>query len=467
MSFDNPYPNDPNPYPSTPIDNAGSQTLYRSATGFEKALADTDAERLMSIHAELVIAQWDPYVISYNNLPFLAYAMGTNLWEGDYWNEGIKRDWTARQWKFKSLRGAPEAYRMALGASGYDITDMVRPPQGFYAAPNWTKAEEDAWVRLMPELRIYFVHREGTRGVDEIFCDRDAAVMANGGPFMDGSVVVANFGFEGQDAISIDDGWVLRGRKAIMRYRGVDTPLDIIQYAPSTGTEIAVDFERLSTIGQSTAGFVCDESASDDKRYVCFEEVKPSLYTLRLDRAYSHDTSLLSLTTVTSSLTPLTPRYGRNSDIGYGDSMMFEGDFASDDVYQSLWDGFADHPDGGDRLLADQIYLLDSDVAEPMTLGISFSDVSRVGLPSYTAELQINLHTFESRDAIFEEDYFCDNAFAVPEDDSHRERAFRAVLASKALRDTILVAFDPVRPLQLGDYLTEDSCYGDWIPHTL
>ena len=438
----------------------GSVTLYHSATGFERALADTEAERIIRIADELIHDQWDPYRISYNNLPYLAWAMGVNLWEGDYWSEGTKRDWTARQWKFKSLRGTPDGFRMALIQSNYKVTDIVRPPQGFYAAPDMTKEEWDGWIRQMPEIRIYWAPRKGTRGLDEMFADAEFAVMTPNGPSNDDSILVANTGFSDQDAVTLNDGWVLLGRYAIMRHLGVDTPLNLIEYAPATAMEGVFDYDRVSTYGVSSIGLVSDEDYSDD-HFVCYSESEPQLITLAFDRSYNHDASLLSLTTVGSSLTPIVPRYERNSDIGDGDSMMFsDGDFCNDITY-------VDREDGGDMLLADQTYLLDPGVTEPMTEGICFADVSRVGNPAYTAELQIDLGTHDTLESIFCEDYVPEEDFVAPEDRSHQERAFRAVIAAKALRDTILVAFDPVRPLQVGDYLSDRSDYADWIRHSL
>jgi hypothetical protein len=86
----NPYPNDPAPYPYEPIEQPGAQLIYRSATPLERALVDVDAERLLRIHAEVIIAQWDPYKISLHNLPFLAWGLGVNLWENG-WRETRRR----------------------------------------------------------------------------------------------------------------------------------------------------------------------------------------------------------------------------------------------------------------------------------------------------------------------------------------------------------------------------------------
>jgi hypothetical protein len=117
-------------------------------------------------------------------------------------------------------------------------------------------------------------------------------------------------------------------------------------------------------------------------------------------------------------------------------------------------------------LLADVTYLLDPTVAAPMTEGISFADVSRVGIPTFTAEVQVDLGLHESTRSCISDVSFCDEFFAVPEDYSHIERACRAVCAAKALRDTILISFAPKRPLEMGDRRT-DPAYADWVADPL
>ena len=156
------------------LPNAGEAVLYRAATGLEKAMADVDAYRLTATYAELIQDQWDPFAISEHNLPYLGWAMGANLWESS-WSTSTKRVWTAQQFQFKALRGTPEAFKMALEPSNYDVTDMIRPSQGFWASPDMTTDEWNAWIKQMPELRIFYAKREGKRGVDEFFCDYEDA----------------------------------------------------------------------------------------------------------------------------------------------------------------------------------------------------------------------------------------------------------------------------------------------------
>ncbi len=143
------------------VDRPGAQTLYQAATGLEKALADTDAERQLRLYAEAIVDVWDPYRIAIRNLPFLAYAMGVNMWQ-DQWRELTKRNWVSRQWTFKSLRGTANGTRMAVDYIGRDVspwgywcTKFTVPPQRVYSGPSLTREEREEWLKLMPQLRVW------------------------------------------------------------------------------------------------------------------------------------------------------------------------------------------------------------------------------------------------------------------------------------------------------------------------
>ncbi|HET9534282.1 MAG TPA: phage tail protein I, partial [Mesorhizobium sp.] len=139
----------------------GAKLLYRNASGLEKSMADVDGERLIGTYAEIINDQWNPYKISYNNLPYLGYAMGVMLWE-DGWSESTQREWIAHQFEYKSLRGTPDGIEMALNYTGRDFTggyfikQMMRPPQCFFASPTMSKEAYDFWISLLPEIRITF-----------------------------------------------------------------------------------------------------------------------------------------------------------------------------------------------------------------------------------------------------------------------------------------------------------------------
>jgi tail protein P2 I len=63
-----------------PIPGVGNAIADPAASGLERAMFDVDGERLMRIPAELIKVQWNPWQISERNLPYLAWAMGMNLY---------------------------------------------------------------------------------------------------------------------------------------------------------------------------------------------------------------------------------------------------------------------------------------------------------------------------------------------------------------------------------------------------
>lgn len=433
----------PGPY----YDQFGQQILYRNATGLEKAMADVDAERLMEINAELIIDTWDPYLTFERNLPFLAWAYNIDLWE-DGWSESTKREWTALAFEFKKLRGTITAHEVALdyagrdftdGITGYRIVQYLTPPQGFYASPDLTVEEFNGWIRLMPQIRIYLGNDPGSAYGYEFFTDDGAADV---------------------NAAAYDDGWELYGRKAILRQQGYDdVNLTIIQRELVTSTYTAIDYEEIRVPGKSEIGYFVGEDAVGEARFVNWDDVAPQLYNVRLNRSFDDLRTELHLSSISPSLEPIDVTYERNSDIGDAGPFIFADDGAADIDYSE--------EDYGALMLADYIYLLDPNINAVMNEGVSFADVDRVDFPKYTIEMLIDLRTREDAPVWYCDDSFVDESYASDTDLTHIDRAIRAVRAAKSLRDRVLVAFDPLRPVEPGDFLSEETTAEDWVLNQL
>ena len=426
----------------TVIDHPGASLLYRSATGLERAMADTDALRLIDIYAEAVIDVWDPYAISLTNLPYLAWAMGVNLWE-DGWREHTQREWTARQWEFQSLRGTPAGIAMALdfigrdftpGRPGYRLVEYVAPPQGFYASPKITTEEWNAWIRQMPELRVTLAEGTGIASLDEWIVDD---------------------GFAGVMVVARDDGPALYGRRAFLRQHGVDTPLQLSRFVVTTAAREAIDIERICIPGLAGVAFVAGEDMLGEDRFVDADEVAPQLITYRVDSHYDRTDAALELNVVTPGLEPINVNYERISDIGNGGPFIFVNDFAND---YFVGDGRE-----AANMLADRIYLNDPNVAAPMLRGISFVGVDRVNMPKFNAELLIDLRASDPLPTIICEESFVADSFVGHDTFEDMDRAMRAVVASKAFRDRVLASFETVKPIAFRDNVTEQSHFGDEV----
>jgi len=447
----------------TVINNPGAKLLYRASSGMEKAMADVDGERIIGTYAEIIIDQWDPYAISYNNLPYLAYAQGVLLWE-EGWSESTQREWTANQFTYKSLRGTQDGIAMALhysgrdfvGPQGYTIQQAIRPPQSFFASPSLTKEQYDFWIQMMPEVRITFYEGVGWDGVDVLFSD-------DGG---------CNW------HVGLDDGEALHGRKAYLRIKGVDKPLQIYSFTKTIDGKTSIDYERVSIPGLAGPAYLQDDFVNDEQ-FVCAETLPPQLITVRIDGSYDHESSLLHLDTVVPGLEPIDVRYTRNSDIGWANSFFFVNDWSD---YRNTFEPqpevdpriqlppnvprpytpivyYADAGHDAARMLADRIFLLDPDVIATITGGISFVGVDYVSWPAYTADLMIDLHTDDDVWSWFAEEAYTndDNYFSGVVQLQDFDRACRAVVVSQALRDRVRTAYDPTRLIELRERAFTDT----------
>lgn len=404
----------------------GGSILYTAASGLERAIADVEVARMMSLPARLITENLDPWKVqSGTNLIYLAYGMGVTLWE-DSWNEHTKREWLANQWLFKSKLGTSTAYEMALAPSGYDIIDSVIPPEGFFVSPDLTVEETNAWLRQMPQIRIKFQEKTGIEGLDEMFFSPDGAKDMRPGP---------DCSFFDDAALSFDYGRALYGRMAVLRTaEGKETPLEIWDRVDTTRTVETQTYEQISVPAYPFDAFFVNEDFLDDENYLSPDEGEGRIFSFIATTMENVTTSELSLTTLNPGLMPLSPRFEIDSDV---EADSGPGAFAND------WTFNVEYliPDDGAKLLASRVYLLDPSVTSPMTLGMSFVNDARIGLPIDYAELAIDTHTLVPDCSFCSEDNFIGDSYFSPEDLTDFDRACRAVAAAKPLRDTILIGF--------------------------
>lgn len=476
------------------IQAPGARLLYKNASGLEKSMADVDGERLIGTYAEIINDQWNPWKISLNNLPYLAYAMGALLWE-EGWSESTQREWTERQFVYKSLRGTPQGIEMALnytgrdfvGPGGYSIQQMLRPPQDFFASPSMSKEAYDFWIKMMPELRITFYEGVGWDSEETLFADDGGAGWY----------------------VGLDDGEALHGRKAYLRVRGKDIPLEIYTFTKEIDGVASIDYERVAIPGLAGPAYMQDDFVNDDQ-YVCAETIVPQLVTIRVDGTYSHEESQLHLDTVVPGMEPIDIRYERSSDIGWGNSFFFVGDWSDyrntlerDDPHPShpieiVPPIIPEHPiaypesglptqpppiptqpipivyyaDAGydaARMLADRVFLHDPAIAGQITGGISFVGVDYVSWPAYTADLMIDLNTTDNVWSWFADEGYTndDNYFSSDVDLQDFDRACRAVVVSQALRDRVRTAYDPTRLIELRERAYNETTVDQQVPNLL
>jgi phage tail P2-like protein len=467
-------------------------------------------------------------------LPWLAWYMSLSLWDWE-WDETKRRSVIARAVELNRIKGTAQGIREYCDVMGSEAVQIVVPPQEFYIGQPLTKDQWNAWIQKMPEIRIKLIQGSGIADLDTDWYIGTAPGWSGSPPITSNDqvwkvwhlesnvwIVISEHPtqVEADDAVTglvpaeyymvspgitqvpviyppmpipygiglgvigssflspPDQGPILYGRRIIERVDGVDHPLQLVVETTTTVQDQVLNVERVYTAGTSTMGFFLGDGFLGDQLFLegTVNEVEPSVVTLDLDSTYDNTTDTLGLTTVWPSLTPISPRYIRESDTVDAGPYCYLDDFfmGASDQQTPLSGGVATYPEAiikindAGNLLADVLYLLDPNVATPMMEGFSFIGVSRIGMPAYRAEVMVDLKMSDpNREMLYLNDGFIGEGIIGELDTSLIDRAIYAIRASKAVRDKIMVSFAPYRPVMPKDFLTSGMKVGDWVPNRL
>lgn len=402
--------------------------LPKNATPRERAIEALNAERHPFPH-ELIRALRDPWSCPEHLLPFLAHDLSVDYWRND-WPVLRQRSVIARSIALHRRKGTLWSMREAADLADARLVDHKTPPEGYFAAPDLSKEEIDAYIELHPKVRILFASERGT------WSDVDGWVSDNG--------------FVEEATVGVYDGEALYGRKAVYSHRGVERPLRLAVLQADIASRAGVQIESVFIPGQGAAFSHADEFAADDSFADAFDD-PPRSYTYALPRDYVHDASRLELTRVPVGFSPRDMRYRRESEKGLDTApTIFAGDYAGE--------GFAGVNDAL-FLLADVLRLVDPSISSPLVNSGGFADHSRVGFPPHTAELQVDwIMKAPPRSAIFAGSDFVGDAPAPPRDEARMEEVLDAIMATKRATDKVLVTFQLRRARTLADgFRLDDS----------
>lgn len=402
--------------------------LPNNATKFEYDWAGAAIDRLNPLQAPYRVL-WQPYVVPYPSLPFLSWTLSVDLWQND-WPEHKKRYVTAQALYLHSIKGTELGIRTYLDICDAELIQVVKPPEGFFASPNMSKADLDAYIAKHPKLRITL--------------DRGYSTA----PIPDG--MIAEVDFVEDTTIGVDDGPALWGRRAYLYRNGVQTPLQLSKVVNTKETRSTVVTERVVVPGMNKFYSFVDEFVASDSFADATDTPAPQFYTITLDKAYDHLDSSLELSMVPIGFAIRDTRYYRESLIG--DGSLYQ--FADQDFAECAYGGLND----GGILLADVLHLYDPSIQSPITGPGGFANVNRVDQPAYTAELRVDWkQDYVEGSAFVVDRSFSDEDPATINDTSRRDFLLDAVQSSKRLSDKIGVTFQVKRPRTWGDGIPLDG----------
>lgn len=397
-------------------------------TARRRIVEQVSAERWPNIGADIIAKFKKPWECEAHLLPFLAFEQSVDIWN-ELWPEWKKRSVIASAKADHAIKTTEAGIRRYVEIADAEVLQVVAPPEGFFAAPDLSKAEKDAYIRKHPKVRITLA--------------RGTGVSLNGdGFFSDISFVEAAF-------TGIDDAPALYGRRAYLVQNGVSTPLQLTRLVSETETRQAVEIERLVVPGKSTGMSFVGEIGADVGFADAWDD-PPRSFTFTLDRTYQHTESHLELSMLEVGYLPRDVRYERESETGEaGDDFFADASFS--DVH------FVGADDARD-LLADVLYLYDPSIPSPMVAGGGFADINRVEMGHHRAELLIDWKMKENpRDAYFCDLSFVEDAYAYPIDTARRDFLLAAVAASQRLSDHLGVTFQTHRARTWADGIPLDG----------
>lgn len=374
---------------------------------------------------------WNPETCPLDALKFLAHAFSVDLWFDD-WPEHRKRAVISDAIGMHRRKGTVSGLREYVALVDAGVIRVLTPSARSWVSAPISKEQRDAWLSRMPEIRIYH---------------QDATGKAGQSAFVGRAVTDHAFA-------TLDRADEIYGRRATLYQNGVEEPLKRAAVETVEAEKVAKISERVLTPG--LAGKALFVGGFLPSRYATHLYKAPQIYTYTLDRTYSDQFSGLHLTTIIPSLEPLDTLYRRRSTTGQRGQSAFVGSFTRTSYLTASLAG---------QMLYDGVYLQDKSVDTPWVRAHSFTDVSRLGLPPYTAEVQIDAGAPARGSPMFAGSAFIGRGFVAASDLTRQKRAYAAVRANKSSRDRVLITTQTHRPTEFRDRIPMDGSrrFGDQV----
>lgn len=126
----------------------------------EKALSATST-RLDDIPVP-IREIWDPWLCPEPFLRIMAHAFSVDLWV-DTWSTARKRSIIANAVRLAREKGTLAAIRDYLAYVDAELIKATVRPQQVFSGPSLTRAQREAWLSGLPQVRVWRVQEEATR----------------------------------------------------------------------------------------------------------------------------------------------------------------------------------------------------------------------------------------------------------------------------------------------------------------
>lgn len=131
-----------------------------NATHLEQTVAGA-ARRILAIPAP-IDTEKDPTVPPIGFVPWLAWEYSVDIWHPDRWNEPRRRTVAARSEVMHTRKGTAWAVREWARYEDATVRSIERPPMQVFSGPSPTRAEREAWLSSLPQVRVWRIQESWT-----------------------------------------------------------------------------------------------------------------------------------------------------------------------------------------------------------------------------------------------------------------------------------------------------------------
>lgn len=414
---------------------------HAGATGPFELAALAALLDVMPIDTAVAETIWDPWNCPAHLLPQLANALSVDLWN-DGWPELKKRSVIAASPELHDLKTSIEGYRRFLAIVDCRLVDYIAPPKGFVLAPTFSDADRAAWLRGLPELRLYTGNE----------------VLAH-----DGFALEFGVGFLDVHFLTPDRGRAMSSRKARIYDPVADTLTQIgpVDFDRIDDGETTVSFERIAVPGAFDPAALCFDLAFLDVGALIPPDPRAApVFTWRTDTLDRQGAfSLLDALPYGYSPVDAQPqRVPLRRLMGWG--LFLDHDFL-DVAFYSDEDaalGFYD---------AYKLARIGEKSGTPLVDTGGFFDLDYLGWPTHTLHLLVDASGPVDPAGLYFDLGYLDRAALVPDDLSRFDGALRAAyVASGPGSDHVTMSAETTRLLTLSDGIPLDGSFhfGKRIP---
>jgi hypothetical protein len=140
--------------------------LPRNSSALERVLSSAGA-RMQTLPVDIDLLK-RPLDVPAQFLPHLAFELSVDVWK-KRWSETRQRAVTAAALILQTKKGTAYCLREYARYADAEVIKIERPPMRVFSGKSLTKAEREAWLATLPQIRLWRISEVGAAGAHKAF----------------------------------------------------------------------------------------------------------------------------------------------------------------------------------------------------------------------------------------------------------------------------------------------------------